>query len=270
MKDYLKKDCTRLKDKKLFLFDQDGTLYNGDTLFDGAKEIFAYANQKGKGVFVTNNSSKSVGDYVAKLKNMGINCQESDFYTSTDATIAYLKANHPQKKVYCVGTDSLLAQLKEGGICLVQPKEAEILLVGYDTQLTYQKLVDASWLLTTKDVPFVATNCDLVCPIKFGFVPDCGSFCQMLTTATGKKPTYVGKPEKDMVQFALQKFGFEPSDAVLLGDRLYTDIQCGANAGIETICFLSGEATLTDIENYHTKPTFVFENVAQLINLLKN
>ncbi|MBO5772355.1 MAG: HAD-IIA family hydrolase [Clostridia bacterium] len=267
MKDYFGKSCDALKNKKLFLFDQDGTLYNADRLFVGAKEMVAYANKVGKAVFVTNNSSKSVADYVNKLKNMGIDCSSSDFYTSTDATIAYLKANHFGAKVYCVGTDSLCSQLRQGGICLVEKEDADLLLVGYDTQLTYQKLIDASWLLT-KDVPFVATNCDLVCPIDFGFVPDCGSFCQMLTIATGKKPTYVGKPSKEMANFAMEKFGYTKDETLILGDRLYTDIACGANAGIETVCFLSGEATLGDIADYPTKPTYVFQDVAQLVKLL--
>ena len=138
-----------------------------------------------------------------------------------------------------------------------------LLLSGFDTELTFQKLED-SCILLNRGVTWLATNPDWVCPTAYGYVPDCGSVCQMLTKATGKTPRFIGKPQPDMVHLALEKTGFAPEEAVLVGDRLYTDIACGVNAGIDTVFVLSGEGTEKDIEEMNIQPTWVMEDVAEL------
>ena len=116
---------------------------------------------------------------------------------------------------------------------------------------------------------YLATNPDWVCPTSYGFVPDCGSFAWMLEKATGRRPKFIGKPEPDMALLALKKFGCRAEDAMLIGDRLYTDIACGNNAGVDTAFVLSGEGTLADLESSETKPTYVFDNIEKILQEIK-
>lgn len=185
---------TKLRDKRLFLLDMDGTLYIGDRLFDGVPGFLRHVRSMGgRYLFLTNNSSRGVEGYIEKLRRLGIESAPGDYLTSVDATIRYLKAALPGKTCYVFGTDSFLSQLDRAGIPVTLDREqAEVLLCGFDTELTFQKLEDACILLN-RGVPFVATNPDWVCPTWYGSVPDCGSVCRMLTTATGREPVVIGQ-----------------------------------------------------------------------------
>ena len=250
---------TKLRDKRLFLLDMDGTIYIGDRLFDGVPEFLRHVRAMGgRYLFLTNNSSRGVEGYMEKLRRMGIETTRDDYLTSVDATVRYLRETLPEKTCYVFGTDSFLAQLDGAGIPVTRDREqAEVLLCGFDTELTFQKLEDACILLN-RGVPFVATNPDWVCPTWYGSVPDCGSVCRMLTTATGREPTVIGKPRPQMALLAMERTGFSPEQTVLLGDRLYTDVACGVNAGIDTVFVLSGEGTMADIDTYQIHPTWVY------------
>ena len=121
-------------------------------------------------------------------------------------------------------------------------EDIECIVVGFDTELTFKKLENLSMLLTEKEnIPYIATNLDMVCPTEWGFVPDCGSVSDMIYNATGKRPMVIGKPSPLMPQLAMKKYGVAPEETLLVGDRLYTDIACGLNAKIPTILVLSGE-----------------------------
>ena len=142
-------------------------------------------------------------------------------------------------------------------------EDAAAVLVGFDTELTFEKLVRTVKMLK-RPVPYYATNPDLVCPVEFGSVPDCGSMCISLENASGRRPEYIGKPAPLILQLAMKRFGCGPEETVVVGDRLYTDIASGANAGVDTVCVLSGEASLKDIEASAVKPSYVVESVACL------
>ena len=144
----------------------------------------------------------------------------------------------------------------------------DCLCMGYDTELTYKKLEDACILLN-EDIAYVATNPDWVCPTRYGYAPDCGSVSEMLARATGKKPKFIGKPEPAMAELAMKMTGFEKCETAVMGDRLYTDIACGVNAGISTIFVLSGEGTKEDIEKYGIEPDYIFKSIKELYNYLK-
>ena len=131
-------------------------------------------------------------------------------------------------------------------------------MMGFDTELTFQKLEDACKILNN-DVEYVATNPDWVCPTEYGYVPDCGSVSEMIYNATKKRPKFIGKPQPDMINYAVEKSGFSKEEASIIGDRLYTDIASGINAGISTIFVLSGEGTLRDIDEMNIKPDFIKE-----------
>jgi len=261
-----------LKYKKLFLLDMDGTIYLGDSLFDGAIDFLNYLNKSGKKyMFLTNNSSKSVDKYIEKLKKLGIDSTKDDFLTSTQATTLYLQKNYQNKKIYALGTEAFKTELKTSGLDIVDELEDNIscLVMGFDTELNFKKLENACILLG-KQVDFIATNPDLICPTEYGYVPDCGSVSTMLYNATKRKPIFIGKPEPAMVNLAMERTGYKKDEAIVIGDRLYTDIACGLAAGISTVLVLSGETTLEETEKSNFKPEFIFQNIQELYERLNN
>ncbi len=258
-----------MKNKKLFLLDMDGTIYLDNTLFDGTEDFLSYVKKiGGKYIFLTNNSSKSVDKYIEKMASLGIKTTADDFLTSTDATIPVLRKRN-YKKIYAFGTTSFKKQLLDAGFPITDKLEDGIdcLLMGFDTELTFKKLEDASILLG-KGVDYIATNPDLVCPTWYGYVPDCGSVSRMLYNATKRMPEFIGKPQPAMALAAMEKTGFSKDETALIGDRIYTDIACGVNAGITSVLVLSGEATPEDVEKSDVKPTFIYKNIREIYNEL--
>ena len=257
-----------LSEKKFFLLDMDGTIYLDNDLFDGTLDFLDKVKSKGgKYLFVTNNSSKSVDAYVTKLERLGIKSCADDFLTSTDATVLYLNSNYPGKKFYSMGTRSFTEQLGNSGVNVTTELEDDIfgLVISNDTELTFKKLDDACILLG-RGVEYIATNPDWVCPTSYGYVPDCGSFAEMLEHATGRKPLFIGKPKPEMLLLAMEKYGYTKEETVMIGDRVYTDIASGYNAGVDTIFVLSGEGTVKDAESSDTKPTYIIENIREVYN----
>ena len=277
-----------LTNKRLFLLDMDGTLYLDDRLFPGAADFLAKIRAcGGKYLFLTNNSSKGVDAYVAKMTRLGVPAAPADFLTSVDALIVFLERTYgaavKKKKMYVVGTRSFRAQLAAAGFLLTETPDDDtaLLILGFDRELTYRKLEDACRLLargvqearTSGDakaaaglpaVDYYATNPDWVCPTAFGSVPDCGSMAWMLEKATGRLPKFIGKPEPEMALLAMAQCGCSAPETLLIGDRLYTDIACGNRAGVDTAFVLSGEGTLADLAKGQGKPTYIFENIAEV------
>lgn len=261
-----------LKQKKLFLLDMDGTIYLGNRLFDGTIDFLKEVEKRGgKYLFVTNNSSRSVNAYVDRLHGMGIDfAKKDDFLTSVDALIWYLKGKYDDTLIYASGTKTFKEQLRDAGLHITEELEDGIglLVHGFDTELTFKKLEDSAKLLT-KGVDFIATNPDWVCPTEWGSVPDCGSVCEMLFRATGKRPKFIGKPGPDMAYLSMDKYGFSKEETVIVGDRIYTDIACGVNAGIDSAFVLSGEGVMEDIEKFDVHPTGIYKDIKEMYELMK-
>ena len=257
-----------LKQKKLFLLDMDGTIYLGDTLFDGTLDFLNRVRERGgKYLFVTNNSSRSVSAYVERLEGMGIPASADDFLTSVDALVWYLRGKYDDALIYAFGTRTFREQLTEAGFRVTDKLEdgISLLVCGFDTELTFQKLEDACILLG-RGVDFVATNPDWVCPTSYGSVPDCGSVCEMLFRATGRRPKFIGKPEPEMALLSMERYGYSREETVLIGDRIYTDIACGVNAGIDTAFVLSGEGVPADIEKFHIQPSETYQTIREIFD----
>ncbi len=261
----------KIRNTQLFLFDMDGTLYLGNTLFDFTKELLNTINQSGKRyMFITNNSSKSVTDYINKLDKLGIKSTYEDFLTSSQATAYYLNENYPNAVLYVCGTESLKQELKSNGYKISEDlDEITCVVIGNDTELAFKKLDDLSRiLLAKKDIPYIATNPDLVCPTEFGCVPDCGSFCDMLYNVCKRMPVYIGKPSPLMIQLAIEKANVKPENTAVVGDRIYTDIKSGINANALSILVLSGETDEKILNESDIKPDIVLDDASYITKIL--
>ncbi len=257
---------------KLYLFDMDGTLYLGSRLYDFTIELLQEIRRTGgKYLFITNNSSKSVADYVKKLEKFGVEATRDDFMTSSQATAYYLHKHHEGQRLYVCGTESLKEELRgEGFTITTNLDEVDCIVMGFDTELTFQKLHDVSFLLLTRpELPYIATNPDLVCPTEFGSVPDCGSICGMIYNATGKKPIVIGKPSSLMPELAMDRLGASKEETCVVGDRIYTDVKSGLNAGCVGILVMSGETTPEILAQSSDKPHLVLESAREILDVLK-
>ena len=259
--------------KKLVLLDMDGTVYLGNTLFDGALECFDYFKKNNIDyVFITNNSSHNLEEYATKVTNMGISCNEENFYSSIEVSVEYLR-NKNAKRIFVLGNKCLkekVAKFFEIVAKYNKNEKIDAVLCGFNTELVYEDLKNACLYLQTSDCEFLATNGDFRCPIEDGlYIPDCGGMIEWMRLCTGKKAKVLGKPDPEIINQLIKKFNVLPSDVIAVGDRLYTDIKVSVNAKIDSVCVLSGESTLQDIETYESKPTYILDSIKDLPNLLK-
>ena len=251
----------------------DGTIYNEDTLIPGALEFFGLLIEQGKDyVFMTNNSSKGKTSYVEKLNRLGIKATERNICSSVNATVMYLHEHKPEAKLYLIGTESLKHELQEEGFEIVpvdyRGEDIDFVLLGFDTELSYEKVRGASYYVS-RGYPYIGTNCDLKCPVLDNkFIPDCGAIARMIELATDRLPLFLGKPERTMVDAVSKEWNVPVEKIACVGDRLYTDIAVGINAGAASICVLTGEATMEEIADSQFKPDYVFDSVKELYQAL--
>ena len=254
--------------KRLFLLDLDGTVYLEETLLPGAAAFFRWAAESGAHVrYLTNNSSRGVEAGLEKMHRLGVPARREEFLTAVEAAIYYLRTRRKAGEAYyVVGTESFCSQLRQAGIDVRYTPDADVaaVLVGFDTELCYQKVEDACRLLF-RGADFLATNPDLACPTLYGFMPDCGAICRLIVSAVGREPVYIGKPDPTMIRLALEQTGCAAAEALMVGDRLYTDIACGRNAGVDTVLVLTGEATAADAAVSATPPTLICRDMAELL-----
>ncbi len=232
-----------LKHKRLFVSDMDGTFYLGEHLLPGSLDFArAIYRHNSRLVFLTNNSSRTPEEYIRKLVKMGIERRLFEVYTSGEATVSLLKNCFPGKKVYLLSTHSVRKMFLDKGIVLDE-SNPDVLVLTYDTEITYEKIRKAA-LFIRRGVPYIASHPDINCPTEEGPVPDVGSLISLFETSTGRKPDQiVGKPDPTILNMVMKDFGCSPEETVMVGDRLYTDIECGLRAGVDTYLVLSGETT---------------------------
>jgi len=261
-------DFQRLRDVRCFLLDMDGTFFLSDKLLPGAAEFLEFCDQKGIGyLFLTNNSSKDRSQYSQKLQKLGVTVEEDHIFTSGEATAIYLKKNFPGARLSVTGTPALEKELQNHGFSLMKTG-ADVTVLGFDTSLTYEKLVDLCNEVR-RGIPYVATHPDFNCPVENGFIPDIGAFMALVEASTGRRPDVViGKPNQPIVDALAQKTGLPLSQLVMVGDRLYTDIALG-RTGITTVLVLSGESTLQELGESPFRPTYVMENLAELLHTMQ-
>lgn len=271
------KSIKALRNVKCFLLDMDGTIYLDTVLFDGTLDFLAELKKQGKKYFyITNNSSKGTDGYVKKLENIGIKSTADEFFTSAHALVYYLNKEKPGARLYVLGTEALTQFLADNGFGIVREytkdpeKMPDFAIMGFDLEMTYEKLrIFCDYLMD--GVRYWATHPDMVCPNSPYSVPDAGSFMLLVEGATGRKPEFVaGKPNPCMVNMCAEKMGLRKNQVAVIGDRLNTDIKSAQNAGVISVCVLSGEATLEDIEKLpeDQRPDYVFDSIKDVYESL--
>ena len=255
--------------------DMDGTIYRGDTLFESTDPFLALLKELRIGyTFLTNNPSRSVTDYLEHLREIGIEATEQQMYTSTQATIEYLREKFPHiQRLFALGTPSMCKEFSAAGFKLVADSaaaEPDAVVVGFDRTLTYERLCRAAWWIS-RGKPYFATNPDRVCPTDQPTVlVDCGSICAALEAATGRKPSAVlGKPDPAMIRGILHHHSLQPGNLAMVGDRLYTDIAMARQAGALGVLVLTGETTAEEAAASSPSPDLVVPSLAEFGARLK-
>lgn len=247
----------------------DGTFYLGDRILPHSLAFLRKVEETGRDfIFFTNNSSKSPSVYIDKLGRMDCHITRDQIMTSGDVTIEFLKANYPGKRVYLLGTPALEESFREEGIDLVQD-DADIVVVGFDQTLTYQKLVKACDFIRGGAV-YLATHLDINCPVEGGYIPDVGSFCALidLSVGEGRHPRVLGKPHRETVDMVLRRTGWKREETAFVGDRIYTDVATGVDNGAIGLLVLSGEATMDTVRQSKTKPDGIYADLGEIASYL--
>lgn len=270
--DFTNPNPSIIADKKLYIFDMDGTIYLGYNVFDFAIRFINNLRAAGKKIlFFTNNASHSTAFYVNKLTKLGFSPTPDEIMTSGDVTIEFLKRHRAGKSVYLVGTDELVENFRENGINLLNGDEesADIVITSFDTSLTYQKM-DNACRLVRGGAEYLSTHPDFNCPTETGFIPDSGAIAAFVTASTGKTPTYFGKPYRETIDMISEATGFSLDEMCIFGDRLYTDIAIGKKHGVTAILVLSGETQPEDVDaaTPAEKPDFVYDSLDDVDKIL--
>lgn len=267
--------------------DMDGTIYLGSNIFPYTLDFLRRLGELGIGYsFLTNNPTRSVADYLAKLAKMGISASEDNMYTTSLAAIDYIKEAHPSaKRLFMLGTPSMVTQFEKAGFeaCADDPADVpDVLVVAFDPTLCYERLCRAAWW-ASQGIPYVATNPDRVCPTdQPTILVDCGSLQKCIEHATGRRPDIVlGKPDPTMLHGICARHGIAPDEIAMVGDRIYTDTAMAHNAGAFGILTLSGETTLETAESVARDaasnpspefypPDLIIRDIAELADLLES
>ena len=258
---------------KGFIFDLDGTVYRSDQLIPRADGAIRSLREKGKKViFLSNNPLQTREDYASKLTRFGIPTRTDEVINSTFVMTHYLKKNTPQARLFVIGELPFIEELKRAGFTITEePKKIDYVVVAFDRTFDYRKL-NIAFQAIKLGAHFIATNPDRTCPVEGGEIPDCAGMIAAIEAVTEKKvEVVVGKPSPIMIQAVLDALGLRPGDCILIGDRLETDIKMGKDSGIATGIVLTGvtnEKMLEEIKHSSFQPDFVFQNIADVQNLL--
>ncbi|HAA85261.1 MAG TPA: HAD family hydrolase [Kosmotogaceae bacterium] len=253
-----------LNEKKLFVMDMDGTFYLGHRLLLGALEVSRMLHARGKHlVFLTNNSSETPQYYTDKLVRLGVKRKHFEVYTSGEATISFLKSNYPGSRVFLLAVPSVRVMFEDAGVCLSED-DPNVAVITYDKTIDFDKLTRFCGLVRD-GVTYIASHPDINCPTEDGPIPDVGSFMELIKASTGRRADHiVGKPNPEILKMLMKDYGVREEETVMIGDRIYTDMECARKAGVESILVLSGETTSAMVPEDHDY--LVIDDISSLVS----
>ena len=252
-----------LRNKKGFICDMDGVIYRGNTLLPGVKEFVAWLEQNGKRfLFLTNSSERSPKELRQKLQRMGLDVGEEHFYTSALATASFLARQMPGCTAYVIGAPGLVNALYDRGITM-NDVDPDYVIVGESATYNYE-MISRAVSLVMKGARLIATNSDLTGPAESGLVPACRALVAPVELATGKKAYFMGKPNPLMMRTGLQMLGVHSEAAVMVGDRMDTDVIAGTESGLTTVLVLSGCTSRAEVDDYPYRPNYILNGVGDI------
>lgn len=254
----------RIRSKKGFICDMDGVIYHGNHLLPGVTEFVNWLKEEGKSfLFLTNSSERSPRELAQKLARLGLEVDESHFYTSALATASFLASQEDGGTAYVIGEPGLINALYEVGFSMndISP---EYVIVGETRSYNYEKIEKAVHLVH-RGAKLIGTNPDLTGPTENGIVPATRALMSPIELATGKQAYYVGKPNPLMMRHAMKRIGCSSEDTVIIGDRMDTDIIAGIESEIDTVLVLSGVTSRENVDQFPYSPTFVLEGVGKIV-----
>lgn len=250
--------------KKGFIIDMDGVIYHGNRLLPGAADFVKWLQENGKQyLFLTNNSAKTPKELRQKLLRMNLDVPEKNFYTSALATASFIKEQAGECSAYVIGEAGLLNALYDAGITMNEVNP-EYVIVGEGMTYSYETLTKAVNLVKG-GARLIGANTDISGPVENGIAPGCGALVAPIEIATGKKAYFCGKPNPLMMRTGLRLLGCHSQEAVIVGDRMDTDIVAGTESGAQTVLVLSGVSTAATVRQYAYQPTEVLDGVGDIV-----
>jgi 4-nitrophenyl phosphatase len=254
---------------KSLIIDMDGVLWRSDAPIGDLAAIFSRIRARGlKFVFATNNSTRTSDQYVARLREFGVEAEPWQVVTSSQAAAHALAQKFPPgTKVFMIGEDGLRIPLEEKGFEVLSTEDApraQAVVMGLDREVNFQKAVEAT-LLVRRGIPFYATNPDKTFPTPRGLIPGAGAWYSVVTTATGVEPIVAGKPFPFLMELSMEKLGTTTKETLVIGDRIDTDIAGGQAVGCPTALVLTGVSTREQGENWAPEIELIADDLATLI-----
>ncbi|KAF0812159.1 Ribonucleotide monophosphatase NagD [Andreprevotia sp. IGB-42] len=249
---------------KAVISDMDGVIYRGKQVIVGAQDFVDRLRADNTPfLFLTNNAEQTPLDLKLKLAQMGIHgIEEENFITSAMATAMFLRSQKERATAFVIGGGGLMNELYNVGFSLSE-SHPDYVVVSKTANFNFEMLKKAVRLIDA-GAKFIGTNPDMIDPVEGGNEPAAGTILAAISAATGKKPYIVGKPNSLMMMLATRKLGVHPEEALMVGDRMDTDIVGGMEAGMKTALVLSGVTTMAMIEHFPYKPDYVFNHVGEI------
>lgn len=252
-----------LRSKIGFICDMDGVIYHGNRLLPGVKEFVEWLYRENKRfLFLTNSSERTPRELQQKLARMGLEVDESHFYTSALATAQFIKTQAPGCSAYVVGAPGLYNALYQAGIT-INDVDPDYVVVGETSNYNYESILKAVELIN-KGAKLIGTNTDLTGPSERGIIPACRALTAPIELTTGVNAYFVGKPNPLMMRTGLRLLGVHSEDAVMVGDRMDTDIVAGTETGLDTVLVLSGVTSREDLKKFAYRPKYVLNGVGEI------
>ena len=252
-----------LRGKKGFICDMDGVIYHGNRLLPGATEFVDFLKRENKQfLFLTNSSERAPRELQQKLARLGLDVDERHFYTSALSTAEFLKNQCPGGSAYVIGEPGLVGALYDAGFTMNEVNPDYVVL-GETHAYSFDKIKRAVDLVRA-GAKLIGTNPDLTGPVEGGIIPACKALMAPIELATGRKPYYLGKPNPLMMRLGLNLLDVTNDQAVIIGDRMDTDIVAGVESGIDTVLVLSGVTTEHEMRKYPYRPHYVLSGVGEI------